>query len=200
MVLTSKKEHKRIVSLAATRGEKGSKYISFPYAVFETSLLRYMTELKPIDLSDHQAKPDALEDTLDTLQGRMEVIEQRLSRAEKELEEGGDFARLVALMRKWEDEKQAITTEMDGIKEQIQASDISSLGSVQQISDLLANAEGSDLIVLRTRLRQQIRQLVKEIWVEPRKDSCGVSVRFRAGGVRVVDFAKQSQKAMNIRF
>ena len=79
--------------------------MTFPYAVFERAILRYLGELKPEDIRPASTTRSALRDDLDAVEGRLGGLAKRIEKAAKELDEGGNIEAGFSLLRKWETEQ-----------------------------------------------------------------------------------------------
>jgi transcriptional regulator len=153
-----------LVSSAAHRGET-KQYTTFPYAVFERAILRYLGELKPEDILPASTARNALRDDLDAVEGRLGGLAKRIEKAAKELDEGGDIAAGFSLLRKWEGEQKMLETERENLRRELTSAEAIRLGDSQKTLDLLGKAREDDLYRLRQRAKQQIRNLVKAMVV-----------------------------------
>ena len=153
-----------LVSSAAHRGET-KQYTTFPYAVFERAILRYLGELKPEDILPASTARNALRDDLDAVEGRLGGLAKRIEKAVKVLDEGGDIAAGFSLLRKWEGEQKMLETERENLRRELTSAEAIRLGDSQKTLDLLGKAREDDLYRLRQRAKQQIRNLVKAMVV-----------------------------------
>jgi DNA invertase Pin-like site-specific DNA recombinase len=154
----------QLVSSAATRGEPGSKYASFPCCHLEDALLRWTKELSPDDLlpeGDH----DQAADELAIAEGRLAEVREKIERCKQRLMADTDFDALLDVLSRLESEAADVAARRDRLQQEMHAKRPASLRDSQQLIGALKRAEGDDVVALRLRLRAKLRRIIEEIWM-----------------------------------
>jgi DNA invertase Pin-like site-specific DNA recombinase len=148
-----------LVSTNAMHGIRGSKYVSFPLAVFEAAVLSQLKEIDPRDILP--GNEDA-GNRVQALTGQLHEIESRIERLKAALFGGTEVESVVDVLRKLEDERRAVAGQLDQARRE-EASPLSKAWSeARSLLDVLEDA--TDANEVRTRLRAAIRRLVSAIW------------------------------------
>jgi DNA invertase Pin-like site-specific DNA recombinase len=177
------KDTKRLVSGAGIRGERGAKFVSFPYDVFEHGILRWLKEIDPSDLigSERQEitiKLEASEATLLALETRIRIIQERLTT-------DADLTPLMDVLATLETQRRELSHDVERLRsEQAAAFDGADVGTLDLIRHL-DTVEGDELFILRTNIKSRIRNLIAEMVVAVEHDGpvrrATATVRFRSG-------------------
>jgi hypothetical protein len=153
----------RLVSSGAQRGKPGSDYRTFPYPALEAAFLRLAKDLRAADVLP--ANGTSVEDEIAALTGRLSELEYRLDRVRTNLKAGGDFDAGLQLLRDLEQDKAKVAEELEKTRSLAATNEAEALGEVKSLVDLLADASGDDLLLLRAKIKQRIRELVSEMWI-----------------------------------
>ncbi len=163
----------------------GAKYCSISYDLFEHDFLAHLSNLSPEDIAPHDSENASMADELQAAEGRLLEIQKKIEEvAEMMLSHSLDT--LVGVAGTLEAEKREIEKTIETLRANISRSHQDSLHDGKEIIEMLDKVEGDELIALRLRLREAIRGVVRDIWINPEKKH-GV-VRYRSGGLRVFTF------------
>jgi DNA invertase Pin-like site-specific DNA recombinase len=186
-----------LVSSAASRGENGSEYISFPYRIFEDAMLHWTKELKASDLMPTRPDEISIEDRLANAEARLEDIEIRIEEITQEIIDGGEgLGTLATIIRTLEGRKQEAITEVEALKTALREQQQQPLEDARNLIKILETAKGDELALIRTRLKARLQDLITGIWVQVavlHQDKKAkmkaarqalVQVHFRRGGYR----------------
>ncbi len=154
----------QIVSAAAQRGERGARYVSFPYPPLEDALLRWTKELKPADLLPN-AGPDEAADELAVSQAAVVELQEKIERCKKRLITSPDFDALIDVLARLENQLADTAARRDRLQQELHAKRPASLKDSQQIINLLRTADEGQAEALRLRLRSKLRRIIEEIWI-----------------------------------
>jgi hypothetical protein len=149
---------KHLVSYRAAQGLAGSKYVSFPFTVFEEAVKSYFREIDPRDLLPPQ--PGDVNEAV-TLAGRRAEVEAEIDKLKARLQTR--FTDAVAdVLERREDELKALSEQMEARRQE----EASPLGEAWGECKTLIDAEraASDKEEFRVRLRAAIRRIVEGIW------------------------------------
>jgi hypothetical protein len=168
-----KSSGKQLVSAAAQRGKAGSRYISFPYRLFEDAVLATIVKLgeptEPTD--DESASPGELQ------RGEQRDIEQRLkvitNRLEMDDPTKPGYQTLMTLVGTLEAKRLDLAKQIEIAQVQQSANIHQSFADTKSMLSKMANAKGEALADVRRRLRGQIQQLVKAIEVRIAHEQIG---------------------------
>lgn len=153
-----------LVSTGARRGNKGSKYISFPYAVFENAFLRWTSELKTKDILRSSADLSAVEEQLEEAKGTLADLNHKIGKAKARMLADGDFDALVDVLRTLEDRKKETEATIERLTTELQSERGTSLADAKHLAHALVDPDlGEQKEELRTRLKARIAALVKKI-------------------------------------
>jgi DNA invertase Pin-like site-specific DNA recombinase len=153
----------RLVSSGAQRGKKGSDYRTFPYPALEGAFLALAKELKAADVQP--AGGPSAEDEVTALTGRLQGLDYRIGRVSADLKAGGDFDAGLALLRDLEKDKAEAAAQLEKARALAATGEAEALGEAQTLIGLLAGAEGEELLSLRMRVKQRLREVVSEVWL-----------------------------------
>jgi DNA invertase Pin-like site-specific DNA recombinase len=152
-----------LVSNGARRGSRGSKYVSFPYDVFENAFLRWTTELSAKDILPSSADLSAVEEQLEERKGTLADLTHRITKAKNRLLGDGDFDELADVLRTLETRKKETEAAIEKLTAELQSQKDGSLAHAKHLIQELNEAEEGQLPELRIRLKGRIAALVKEI-------------------------------------
>jgi DNA invertase Pin-like site-specific DNA recombinase len=139
--------------------ETGGQSYTFPYEVFESSILSCLTEIDPRDiLPANNGGPDESHALASELAG----VEARLAEVERELETG-DVAVLARVARRLEERKQSLLAQLAEAKQKAASPVGEAWGEAQSLARILADATDPD--DMRTRLRAALRRIIDRVWV-----------------------------------
>jgi DNA invertase Pin-like site-specific DNA recombinase len=147
-----------LVSYRATQGAAGSKYVSFPLAVFERAVLSCLCEISPRELLPDRKGIDR---TL-TLSGRLAQVEGRVERLKARLKTDDDLDTLVSALRELEDERDELTERLARAQQEAASPLREAWKNCRNLIDALDKAP--DQTDARIKLRSAVRRIVKEIW------------------------------------
>jgi hypothetical protein len=164
LTVLNKGDGPRLVSSAAHRGKKGSVYCSFPYVHFEKAFLKFTSELHSQDILPVNPNTDKLQESLEAEEGKLGEMRHQLSKLQRALR-GRDVAAVIDEMERLEGEISHSASMVEGLKGAMAQAKGHALEKIQEITDLLDSAKGGELLSLRRKLKEQIRQLVHEMWV-----------------------------------
>lgn len=178
----------RLVSSGAQRGKDGSDYRTFPYPVLEAAVLRLLKELKASDVLPPAAGGV---DEVAHWSGRLQDIEHRIAKLTAAMKGDGDFDLGLRLLRDLGSEKQDAAAKLEKARAERATNEVEVLGATQSLIGLLAEAEGDELLALRTKIKARVAQLISEarVLIVPggRARSAAVQLWFR-GSDRRRDF------------
>ena len=148
-----------LVSAKASHGIPGSKYVSFPLAVFEEAILSRLREIDPREILPGN---EGAEDRVQTLTGQVLEIQGRIDRLKAAFLAGGEVESVVDVLRKLEHDKKSIAGQLEQAKRE-EASPLSKAwGEACSLLDILQKTK--DEKETRIRLRAAVRRMVTEIW------------------------------------
>jgi hypothetical protein len=172
----------RVLSAASFVDGKGPCY-SFPFAVFERSVLQGLKEIDPKTILPQAAADDrvtALEIELTTVRNRLTEYNAELDAAER-----GAIKSVARKLAQLEGREHELIVALDQAREEAVKPLESSFYDVQTLTDLLDQAESEELIDLRTRLKNAIRRTIREVQVlvvrRGRTQLAAIQLYFHAG-------------------
>lgn len=167
MVTVSESDKCKTVKLISSGGERGlSSYRTFRLDLLENAFLSFVKELSSSDVLPRE-RSDA-EDEIDVLAGRIEHLKRRSEQVRERLkgDEGdSDFKAGWKLFQDLESDKRAAESALESARHRQAASESEVLADAQKLSELLATAKNEQLLDLRVRIKQRIRELVSEMWL-----------------------------------
>jgi DNA invertase Pin-like site-specific DNA recombinase len=174
---------KLLVSYRARNGAKGALHVSFPLRVFEEAILKLLREIDPRELLP---STDGTADRVLALAGKVADLETRIEKVKAQLEEGGELAPLVDVLRSL-DAKRAAAAEQLAEAQRAAASPLSAAwGDCRNLLAALKKAE--DQADARARLRGALRRVAESIWclfvARGAQRLAAVQVFFRGGARR----------------
>ncbi len=172
-----KNRQKRQVLVSADSMEGRGKSVSFPYAVFETEVLKWLREIRPADVLGEEPKGESA-----ILASGLASLEQRLRAIETELTgDGEDVPALVRAAKALEEKRRDVASRLAAARQSESNPRSAAWGEAQTLIDM-AKEEAH-----RLRLRGLLRQIIDTIYVliVPRRSHrlAHVQVSF-AGGAR----------------
>lgn len=195
---------KYLVSAMALRGlrDGNNQYISFLYDAVEQALLQSMLELKPSDILPTNGKRDTTQEQLDAALGELAQTDRKLETVKTWIEQKPDIANYRDVVARLERKMAVITTCVEQLEEKLRASEKGQIDETKDLIRILQDAPAKDLPLLRSRLRQQIRNLVERIEMFViRKTGAGfagnvrhayLNIYYKAGGCRMVRVATKN--------
>lgn len=187
---------KRLAAYHATNG--AAVFMSWKYHEVEKAFLKFVREIAASDLVP-QAKES---DRLPGLRGQLAEVERRMTELEAEFADDGDAKLFAKTMRRLAAKKAALEADINA--EQIEKAKVQSSAPAELLSvlDLLEKAKGDDLVLLRSKLKAVIRQVVSEVWLLMEKytlddgqlRTCTVQVFFANGSHRQFSFGTHKWK------
>jgi DNA invertase Pin-like site-specific DNA recombinase len=166
--------HHVLVSGSETAGAA-----SFPLPVFERAVLSLLKEVDPREL----LPPDGEADEVLALSGEVTALEARIGELEAALEEGGEVASAVKVLRRLEARKKETTSRLAEARLRAASPLGESWGECRGL--LAALDDAADPAEAKLRLRAVLRRVVESMWllVVPRGRSRLVAVQvWFAGG------------------
>lgn len=201
MNLVDKGSGKKLVSSAARRGEKGAEYLSFPYNVFEESILSFLREVSPSDILPNKTDHSDLEDQLDVAEGKLGDVENRLEKFKERLLTDAEFESLLEVVKQLESERDGLLETIERIKASIHQESDNVVSDTQSLIDLMDKAKGTELEKIRTRLKAKIANLIEDIFILVVKKGhhrkAMIQMHFVGGGVRMISARVHRAKPIN---
>jgi DNA invertase Pin-like site-specific DNA recombinase len=159
----SNQESPYLVSSGARYGEQGSTYLSMPYETLEGWILRWLRK----DLVDDLLRqgPDEHDAQITELTGKLTDLDWRLSQTRQRIKTARHPEPLYILLDELAEEQKVASAALERLKQEQSCHHAETLGEARSISALLREAGPDELLDLRTRLKGQLRALVREIWV-----------------------------------
>ncbi|QDV36182.1 recombinase family protein [Tautonia plasticadhaerens] len=159
----SKGRKHRLVSSGALRACEGAMpYRSFDYALIERAILTFFRRVRVDDLFP---PTDGSSDELQRLAGRHETIRAQVARLESKLETEGDLEPLRRAIRKLEDERRQAQRDLDEQRARLNTPRAEHLDETQSLLRLLDTAKEGQVGDIRRQIRNRLRQLIDEIWL-----------------------------------
>jgi DNA invertase Pin-like site-specific DNA recombinase len=172
----------RLVSSGAQHGHDGSDFRTFSYPAAEGAILQLLKELKASDILPQTNRGV---DEVAHWSGRLQDIEHRIGKLTAAMKEGGDFDLGLRLLRDLEAEKKGAVAKLEKVRVERATNEVEVLGETQSLIDLLAEAEGDELLALRTKIKARIAQLVADMRMlivpQGRQRLAAVQLWFRGG-------------------
>jgi hypothetical protein len=184
---------RRMVSARAQRGLAGATYKSFSYTTFEDTFVRWVSELRMKDLVSPGHRPSKADEELAEAQGKLKDLLHRIGGLKKRISADPDLEGLYDVYKDLEEQKKGLHRRVEALKlEQYRASEEEAVAGVKSIIQIMESAKGNEKVALRTTLRANIGQLVKEIVIlvfDAKRGSTPyrcvkAQIHFHNGGVR----------------
>jgi DNA invertase Pin-like site-specific DNA recombinase len=162
MIVNRGPKYRYLVSTAAMNGAES--YDLIPYAPFEQILLTWLMELKSIDAiqNDTAREMAVAEGKLADITARIEKINEAMAT--------GDMDSLLTVHKTLEANRKAQAEIVEQLKAKAQVDGQSDLEQGQDMAARMAKTEGAERETLRTKLRQVISGLVKQVKVTMKKN------------------------------
>lgn len=151
---------KSLVPASAKIGK--SKYVSFPYAGFESAMLRVLKELRPKDVMPVATSSN--DDQVEKLQTEVAKLETQIKKLKAKLLDDTDFESGLDLLKQLEGRKKLAASMLDKALSENTRSEGSDLKETQSIIDLLSTTD--DVNELRTRIKGKLRGLIEGIYIK----------------------------------
>lgn len=161
--IIDKGEGRQLVSSKALRGVPGSVYLAFGYDLFERAFLAFVRDLTPADVLPPKATRKG--DELAELAGKLSELEYNIDRTKAKIADAPDVEALLDVLTDLDRKRKAVAADLEKAKGRATLSEAEALGEAKSVLQLLTDAQGQELELLRNRLRQKIRFLVSMIWV-----------------------------------
>lgn len=195
-----------LVSSKALRGERGSKYLTVPYPVFEQVLLSWIRELRAEDVTAVKTADQEIKQALEAAQGELTIIKGKIAATKKRAVSGGNgnFEAILDIVTDLDQKRVEVKRRVERLQGELASARNEALEETQSVLDLLGQAEGEDLLALRSKVRQQLRNLIDDIWVkvQPKGSSRDVmtEVIFKSGIHRRIGFTTHPRKPVEVKY
>ena len=164
--------------------------LSYQYQKLECAFLRFLTEVKPSDLTGDEKQ----ESKSDDLSARIEDLDRRIAILEGKMETDDDLSSLLDRLSGWKKERKVLVAELE--KESHPSDENAMLEEARSIIELIETNPEHYRTVLKQLLRHNI---VEEIWMlvfeydavgsrgrTCKRRGCDLQVHFKSGGVRTI--------------
>ena len=180
-----------MVSAAAKRGEPRSRYVSLPYSEIERTLLAWLKEIRPADIAGEYEMKSNLSERVAATEGQLAEVERKILTIKKRLLKDASIETLVDLLADLDGERMKLAERLDSLRTELRESeDDDALADTKSIVATLDEASGEDRTKLRIRLKEQLRNLISEIWVmttvEGQTRRVHLDIHFRSGTSRTI--------------
>jgi DNA invertase Pin-like site-specific DNA recombinase len=188
---------------ARHRGE-GPLGNAFRYRVFERAVLGVVTELKAAHVMDRPSEAGGREEAIRALRDDLIALDHKKRHyAEKAADRSTPHAAVptyTALIDQAAAEEARLSAQLETLKAEANTSRPEALGESQSLIKLLDAARGEEATVLRLRLKEQLRLLLKEIWIVVEVVSrlrrvCHIQLHLKSGQARYVCVASPEPPA-----
>jgi DNA invertase Pin-like site-specific DNA recombinase len=144
----------------ASRGVEGSRYVSFPFEVFEKAILACLKEIDPREL---YPKPNGGRNKVMSLSGRLAEKNARIEEIKaKLLNPKIKLDSLVEVLGTLEEERRILAEELARARQEEATPLDAAWGECKSLIDVLETASNQE--EARTRLRSAISRTVESIW------------------------------------
>lgn len=161
--MIDKGDGRQLVSSTALRGVPGSRYLAFSYELFERAFLSFVRDVKPADILPPKASKKA--DVVTQLAGRIAELDHKIDRTKAKIDSDPDVDVLLDVLANLERQRKPLVEEFEKAKGAAAVSEAEALGEAKSILDLMGDASGDELELLRSRLRQKLRALLSGILI-----------------------------------
>jgi DNA invertase Pin-like site-specific DNA recombinase len=179
-----------LVSSGALRKLRGSRFISMPYRVVESVVLALVRELRVKDVCGKPV-PDA-DDEVEQWSSKLTAVNVKIESMKNRATAADDPSLYYEMIDSLGTQRKAIIAglELAKAKQASPAADV--LGDCQSLAEMLAEAEGEELLELRRRTKASLTRLVSEMrmLIAPsaggKTKAVALQLFFRAGGTRMI--------------
>ena len=161
--MIDKGEGRQLVSSKALRGVPGSRYLAFGYDLFERAFLAFVSDLTPADVLPPKATKKG--DEIAGLAGKLAELDHKIDRTKLRIANDPDVDILLDVLTDLERQKRPLLSELEKAKGRATIREAEALGEAKSVLELLRAAGDEELELLRSRLRQRIRNLVSGVLV-----------------------------------
>jgi DNA invertase Pin-like site-specific DNA recombinase len=147
-----------LVSYRAAQGVIGSRYVSFPFVVFERAILSCLREIDPREILPHNSEADK---TL-VLSGKLAQLEARIAKLRSKLRTDPDIDALVEVIRELETERKTVVQDLAHARQEAAAPLAEGWANCRSLLEALDKAP--DQTEARIKLRSAIRRIVNRVW------------------------------------
>ncbi len=176
-----KSSGKMLVSYRAALGLPGSKYVSFPFEVFERAILSRLREIDPKEILP---RGEIEADQVMMLAGKLGEIDGRIAKIKSKMFVDENLDVLVDVLRTLDGERKVVADHLAMAKQAASSPISEGWGEFRNLVDVLEQSK--NLPDSRTRLRAALRRIVSEIWclfiASGRHRYACVQVFFAGGG------------------
>lgn len=130
--------------------------LAMRYSVVEDAFLKFLTEVKPEDLTGQKIETPA-----DDLAAKLSDLTRRIEKLQATVDTTENYDFLVSTLRRWEGERKEVAERLEQLKHE--TPETSTLADAQDLVKLLATTEDKEDI--RTRIKQAVRTIISEIWL-----------------------------------
>lgn len=149
---------KRLVSLAAWQGKAGSKFVTFPFDVFERAMLEHLAEVDAHSLfpdNDHGDEELAIRGELDRVRAQVERVKAKA-------EESPDLDDLADVLRRLREKEKGLAEKLAGIRQAATTDPRNGWAEFKSLAGLVATTDDPDEV--RRRIRVALQRVVTSIW------------------------------------
>lgn len=205
-----KKKRSKDSKLISNGAKCGSSLpLSFPYEVVEQSFLQFLKEIKPHDIKTSQLNTTTEKEN----EGLIAALDKRMKELKEAISNSDNLKGLLVTYEELAVQRKALIAKNDELRTDRLLSDKSVLDDTTSLLELLqTTTDETELLELRTRLRQQIRRVVSEMYLlvyqmkvpakrtgRSKKVRCAIlQVHFRNGNWRSIDMCVESTEAFNV--
>jgi hypothetical protein len=155
IVNKGKKGSRSLVPYQALQGVKGSRYVSFPFDVFERALLSQLREIKPADIVP---KKDSETQKTEALIGRLAHVDAEIEKLKTRLQ--ARYSDAVAdVLERHEGNRKKLAEKLSQAHQQAASPLREALGEWRSLIDVLDKDKDA-----RVRLRATLRRIVEGVW------------------------------------
>jgi DNA invertase Pin-like site-specific DNA recombinase len=155
----------KLVSSAAQRGERGSRYLGFDYEAFEGSVLRWLKELRPEDIDPQTSKQKDTADELESVKGRLADVADKIKKIAERIKRGNDTDTMLDILADLEQERTELRARQELLQADYHAVGKQTVDNVLWLSQKMQDAKGKDLETLRTKIKAVIARLITKMTV-----------------------------------
>lgn len=198
-----------LINGAAHRAMAGEHSPNFSYPLFEEAVLHFLQELRTEDIFPDREDADQMQSDFDVLEGRLMSIRDRAAKIKRRLEDDltADPDELLDSRDKLLKQAKDTEAEIESLRLKLRQHESNSLGDTKKVLELLSRSKGKERVQLRSRIKEQLRHLIREVWIlttitGSRWENtrvCFAQIHFLAGGVRQLVIFREP-KGMHLVF
>lgn len=182
-------------------GEKRQEGDRFPYPPFEAGILSMVQELE----FDREFRPDDSETTLQKelsdLEEELRNLDGKIIKVKNRIQHEEDTDEYLDILKGLTQKKKVTAKKIEQVSSIIRRKTVS-LQETKSLIEKMAETSGEELILLRRKIRQRLRQLIENIAVLVKKPSfrrwiCFAVVKLQTGEQRRVSIVFPSHRALS---